>query len=211
MGIIRHCKSLEQLQLLQMVPMPVPPPATLPSLRQLSYYSSLKALQLPPTSQPEDMLGFEVALLAMTSLEKLCSFWLLWPEQAEVMTTGKMQAPVVEVQAGEVTPVEPLSGEYAMPTLKDLEIPYMTLTQEQETRFGCRLLQQRPLLERLILPELSFVNIDALVRMEWVCLNLTELRLSLDAPHHTASSALTRLSFYRQIGKLIKLEFLHVE
>ncbi|KAF9082293.1 hypothetical protein BGX29_003951, partial [Mortierella sp. GBA35] len=130
---------------------------------------------------------------------------------AEVMTTGKMQALVVEVQAGEVTPVEPLSGEYAMPTLKDLEIPYMTLTQEQETRFGCRLLQQRPLLERLILPELSFVNIDALVRMEWVCLNLTELRLSLDAPHHAASSALTRLSFYRQIGKLIKLEFLHVE
>ncbi|KAG0196038.1 hypothetical protein BGX33_002190 [Mortierella sp. NVP41] len=127
------------------------------------------------------------------------------------MTTGKTQAPVIEVQVGEVTPIEPLSDEFALPALKDLEVPHMNLTQEQETRFGCRLVQQRPLLDRLILPELSFIKLDALVHAEWVCLNLIELRISLDVPNRSTMATSLLLSFHRQIGKLTKLEILHFE
>ncbi|KAG0197245.1 hypothetical protein BGX33_000810, partial [Mortierella sp. NVP41] len=149
MGIVRYRTSLERLHLLQVEAVLSPP--VLPSLRLLSNCPSLKELQFPRGSTTQEMAGLEDALQIMTSLERLFSFQVEWAEQAELINTGRRQPPVVEVAGVEVHD-ETLTKEYALPSLKELECTVVRLTPDEQDRFVRRLLQQRPLLERLILP-----------------------------------------------------------
>ncbi|KAG0196452.1 hypothetical protein BGX33_001630 [Mortierella sp. NVP41] len=213
MGLIRHCGNLEHLQLLQLVPFFTVGP--IPSLRLLSHCPRLKELQLPPQSTEQQMIGLEEALLTLTSLEKLLSFRLDWPEQAELLNTGKRQPPVVGFlqgqQAGQQPQVEGLNDEFALPAMKTLEVSTMNLTVQKETRFVSRLLQQRPLLEILLLPHQNAISVDAVISKSWACLSLTELRISLTGPSSAGVEGLeTWRSFYKQIGKLTKLLTLHI-
>ncbi|KAF9083071.1 hypothetical protein BGX29_003415 [Mortierella sp. GBA35] len=61
---------------------------------------------------------------------------------------------------------------------------------------------------RIALPELTSINIDALVRTEWFCINLKELMIHLEVcPRSVAETGLWR-SLYEQIGRLTRLECL---
>ncbi|KAF9096502.1 hypothetical protein BGX29_008544 [Mortierella sp. GBA35] len=209
LGLLRHCQKLEMLHLLPSVPLFAPD--VLPPFTLLSHCTGLKDLQFPNESDAEDMAGLTNMLSLLTSLEKLSSFGLLWAEQAELLTTGKREEPIMAIQ-GEATeiPVEALSNQYALPALRDIEVVDFNLTARQRSRFVGRLLQQRSLLERVILPDASNVPIETLIQAEWACLNLTEIKIALDAPEHSVLANQIWRSFYNQIGKLTKLQTLHI-
>ncbi|KAF9079780.1 hypothetical protein BGX23_003251, partial [Mortierella sp. AD031] len=221
MNLLRHCNRLEKLHLLRLVPQFA---QEVPTLALLSNCPELKELVLPPTADAEEMEGLTDALLTLTSIDKLSSFRLLWPEQAELLTTGKRAAPVVEVAEEEEVEVveedlqgqepseEPLSEQYALAALKQLEITVVgNLTPPQQSRFVSRLLQQRPGLEGLVLPGQCAVVLESLVSNEWVCLNLTELTISLIGPgDDEVEGHRIWFSFYEHLGRLRELVTLHI-
>ncbi|KAF9079364.1 hypothetical protein BGX23_004252, partial [Mortierella sp. AD031] len=163
----------------------------------------------PRGSTTQEMAGLEDALQIMTSLERLFSFQVKWAEQAELINTGRRQPPVVEVAGVEVHD-ETLTKEYALPSLKELECTVVRLTPDEQDRFVRRLLQQHPLLERLILPESVVVPVEAVIAIEWRCLQLTELRLTISDPEDPDQATAVWRSFYSQIGRLRDLRTLHI-
>ncbi|KAG0197247.1 hypothetical protein BGX33_000812, partial [Mortierella sp. NVP41] len=214
LNLLRHCNRLEKLQLLRLVPQFA---QEVPTLALLSKCPELQELELPPTADAEDMKGLESSLLMLTSLEKLFSFHLLYAEHAELLTTGREVQPLAEVAEegeghAEESPVaiEELSIEFALPALKELQIAVLHLTPQEESRFTSRLLQQRHLLERLILPNQSNAAIEALVDREWVCVGLKELRISIEAPANPEQSNLIWHAFYAQVRRLTRLEYLYI-
>ncbi|KAF9080496.1 hypothetical protein BGX23_002083 [Mortierella sp. AD031] len=214
LNLLRHCNKLEKLQLLQLDHLLAP--EVVPSLALLSNCTELKDLEITPTSDAEQMQGFADALMMLTSLQKLSSSHFLHAEQAELMNTSRIQQPLLEVvqEAGEEVelPAEELSTEFALPSLKELRIVTVgNTTPPQRSRFVSRLMQQRPGLEVLFLPQQCIVSMMTLVSNEWSCLNLTELTISLTGPgSNEVEGQEAWFSFYQQLGRLRELVTLHI-
>ncbi|KAF9115623.1 hypothetical protein BGW39_003011 [Mortierella sp. 14UC] len=173
---VEYCEHLESLTLLQLVEALTPEDDPLPSLSHTQNCKRLKELELPPWNHLEDMRDFQTAMVALNQLETLVSFQVEWEEQVELLNTGRIHVPAIGIQdmwgeegqaaQGGLAPVI-LSEDYALPAIKELEITNISLAPAQEVRFVSRLFFQRPLLERLELPNFTLVPLEAVTRLEW--------------------------------------------
>ncbi|KAF9536187.1 hypothetical protein EC957_012225, partial [Mortierella hygrophila] len=201
----------------------------LPTFQVLADCTTLKALEFCPLVDEADMASLETFMGSFATVEKLIGFPLWWSTQAEMLTTGQEQIPEAELEeegeedeedddadAGEdeaeeiAGPFIVLSNSFAMPKLKELEVTASALTLDQEERFASRLVFQRSMLERLLLPTEMHIPLESLLQADWVCTNLIELQLGIFPPDDEDEFDNMWQSFFLQIGRLTHITTLHI-
>ncbi|KAF8927075.1 hypothetical protein BGZ47_002340, partial [Haplosporangium gracile] len=82
----------------------------------------------------------------------------------------------------------------------------------QEAQFISRLVFQRRALERLTLPKLYQLPIEAITMAsrDWACVNLVELNLRERAPENPIDAIAFWSNLYSRFGRLTNLETLHL-
>ncbi|KAG9063905.1 hypothetical protein KI688_004019 [Linnemannia hyalina] len=228
-GIAELCPNLESI-LIEHVPQDYVQDE-LPTFQVLADCITLKALEFCPLVDEADMANLETFMGSFAAVETLIGFPLWWSTQAEMLTTGQEQIPEAELEEedeedeedgdadadaedneteGIAGPFIVLSNSFAMPKLKELEVTASALTLDQEERFASRLFFQRPMLERLLLPNGMHIPLESLLQADWVCTNLTELQLGIFPPEEEDDFDNMWRSFFLRIGRLAHITILHI-